>query len=91
MTMITVMVAVVLVTMWTKNNDYNDDDDNLGGDAAIIRDNGFNQGHLLQDHKQEALHYRDNHRNSLLFFKIFNNALGKPSFVKKKIFCEITS
>ena len=57
------MVAVILMTMWTKNNDYNDDDDNLGGDAAIIRDNGFNQGHLLQDHKQEALHYRDNHRN----------------------------
>ena len=58
-----------------KKKDYNDDDDNLGGDAAIIRDNGFNQGHLLQDHKQEALHYRDNHRNSLLFFKIFNNPL----------------
>ena len=48
-----------------KNNDCNDDgdDDNLGGDAAIIRDNGLNEGHLLQDHKQEALHYRDNHRN----------------------------
>ena len=58
MTMAIMRIMMVITMIWNDDGDNKgkfDDDNNLCGDATIIRDYWLNQGHFLKDDKQEAL------------------------------------
>ena len=68
---------------------HNDDDDNLGGDTAIIRHYWFNQGHLLKDHKQEPLQDVDQDKSSQIYTNLSSaSMIGRLQFWPNRTCCD---